>query len=53
MAQITVVCPHCGSTGTYSHGLGSASGGTRPQCRSCHKTFQVTLHLGQVHSVKK
>ena len=53
MVQITVTCPHCSSTGTYTHGLGNASGGTRPQCKGCHKTFQVSIHLGQVREVKK
>jgi len=53
MPQMTVVCPHCGSTGTYTHGFASGSGSTRAQCKSCHKSFTVEIRNGQVHQVRK
>lgn len=53
MAQMTVVCPHCGTTGTYTHGFSSASGSSPQQCKSCHKKFTVDIRNGQVHQVRK
>ncbi len=52
MAQVTVVCPHCSSTGTFNHGLGSATGSFSAQCKHCHKSFRVYLRQGQLYEVK-
>jgi hypothetical protein len=53
MPQATVVCPHCGSTGTYNHGHSTGNGSTGVQCRACHKTFRIYVKNGQVDQVKK
>ena len=52
MAQVTVVCLHCSSTGTFTHGLGSATGSFTAQCKCCHKSFRVYLRQGEVYEVK-
>jgi len=53
MPQMTVVCPHCGSTGTYTHGFPTGSGSTRPLCETCHKMFTIEIRNGQVYEVKR
>ena len=53
MAEATVVCPHCGSTGTYHHSLATGSGSFRPQCRACHKSFKVEIRSGRIDRVTK
>ena len=52
MPQATVVCPHCGSTGTCSHGFNTGSGSSGATCRDCHKTFRIYVQNGQVVAVK-
>jgi len=51
--KATVVCPHCGSTGTYQHGHKTGDGSSSFNCNKCHKSFTVHFHQGQVDSVKK
>jgi transposase-like protein len=53
MATATVVCPHCGSTGTHNHGIGTGSGTAHGQCKQCHKTFKIIIRKGQVHEVRR
>jgi len=52
-AQVTVVCPHCGSTGTYRSGFKSGSGTQMAQCRSCKKSFRIYFQSGKVRRVDK
>lgn len=51
MLSVTVVCPHCGSTGTFNIGVSNGTG--FGQCRRCHKTFHIEMRNGSVHSVYK
>lgn len=54
MPIVVVVCPHCGSTGPQSHGLGSGSTGeSYGQCQQCHKSFKIRIQNGQVVGVRK
>lgn len=54
MASVTVVCPHCGSTGTYQHGIGASSiGATGVQCFECRKSFRIAMDRGNLKSVTK
>jgi len=53
MTQIAVVCPHCGSTGTYTHYHGQGSGTTQKQCLACRKSFTIEIRNGQVRGVRK
>ncbi len=51
--KATVVCPHCSSTGTYTHGFKTGDGTASFSCHNCHKSFKVHFHKGQPDSVKK
>jgi len=53
MPQMTVVCPHCGSTGSYTHGFVNGPGTSFQQCKSCRKRFTVEIRNGQVYQVKQ
>lgn len=52
MAQVTAVCLHCSATGSFTHGLGTATGSFTAQCKQCKKTFRVYLKQGQVQEVR-
>jgi transposase-like protein len=49
--KVTVVCPHCGSTGTHQVGVSNGSSGA--QCNQCHKIFRIYMSGGAVNAVKK
>lgn len=55
--KFTMVCPHCGSTGSYEEfdcpEGGRASVTTGFQCHSCGKSFHATFSDGGVESVFK
>lgn len=47
LPQVTVACPHCGSTGTYQLG-GTQSGTTPVYCNSCRTGFRIEYKNSQV-----
>lgn len=51
--KAAIVCPHCGSTGTYSHGYKTGGGTASFNCHQCHKSFKVHFEKGKVDTVKK
>jgi hypothetical protein len=57
--NVTVVCPHCGVTSSYSvnaNGKGEATNGiTSTNCKSmnCRKIVKINMQKGQVYSVSK
>jgi len=53
--RVTVVCPHCGSTGSYQVGTMGNSGkaSNYVSCTQCHKGFAIYMYNGSVDSVKK
>jgi transposase-like protein len=51
--KVTVSCPHCGSTGTYTVGFESGPGESPAKCSNCKKTFWIHINKGQVDRVKK
>ena len=52
MAKVTVVCPNCGSTGTYNKSFPKGSGTQPVQCRACRKGFKIHYRNGEVDWVK-
>jgi hypothetical protein len=54
--KATVPCPHCGSVSTYTTGFSATpngNGSSPAQCPSCHKSFRIVVHQGQVKSTQK
>ena len=51
--KVTVVCPHCGSTGSYPKSFQTGDGSSGQSCKNCHKSFRIHYHGGQVDEVKK
>lgn len=51
--KITVTCPNCGSTGTYTTTNKSGDGNERKKCNSCRKDIRIKLRKGDVDSVTK
>jgi len=51
--KATIVCPHCGTTYTITHGFETSSGGTSAQCPKCHKTCHIKIERGDVGMVTK
>lgn len=51
--KVTVVCPHCGSSGTYHESFKSGDGSSSQQWRHCKKSFRIHYHNGEVDEVKK
>lgn len=49
--KVTVPCPHCGSTSTYTLGVSTGSQGT--SCKQCHKGIRIYMKSGSVDAVKK
>lgn len=49
--KLAIVCPHCGSTGTYE--IGIQNGSTGVQCKQCKKNFRVYMQNGEIKEVKK
>ena len=52
--KITLVCPHCASTGSYDwHHTPSSSGTDYIHCKSCKKRFTVHYKNGHPDKVSK
>ena len=55
--KVTVPCPHCGSTSTYSvirPGMRDAIGNRGVSCKNCHKSFMIYVRGdGAIERVQK
>ncbi len=49
--KVVVVCPHCGSTGTFPVGIKTGDGSSPANCPRCHKSFRIHLVKGDVSKV--